>query len=226
VLDFPASGQEAWSLYDRGGPRPEYLWPVLWTESAFNPAAVNSIGCRGINQACPFSIPTPPDYTSWAASQQLRVVVAPMYLAIVAQYGPLRSGTRAYQANFLPATLATAKTLDSVLARRGGAVYAANAGFDWERKGTITVGDLAHFVAKAADTGPVKDAIAQTYALRPGESPHDPVYGEDFPQAAPSSSSGARVAVVALAVVATVGAAAVGAELLRRYAIRHRWLAA
>lgn len=179
-LDFPAFGRGLWALYDTGGPRPEYLLPVLYYESGFDPSIVNSIGCKGINQACPNAIPTPADYTSWTASEQLAGVVAPMYQRIVARYGPIRSGTRAYQANFLPATLPTAASLSSILAVRGSAVYTANAGFDYRHTGAIRVSDLAHAISTAAASRAVQEAISQTYALRPGEMPHDPVYGEDF----------------------------------------------
>ena len=98
----------------------------------------------------------------------------------MARYGPIGSGTRAYQANFLPATLATARSLSSVLATQGDAVYAANSGLDRNHSGAITVGDLAAVVAAMATKPAVQAAIAQTYALRPGESPKDPVYGDDF----------------------------------------------
>lgn len=182
-LDFPGVGQAAWAMYDRTGVRPEYVLPVLWSESGFNPAATNSIGCVGINQACPFAIPTPPDYTSWAASAQWTQVVTPMYVAIVDRYGPIRSGTLAYLANFLPAKLAPGRprSLSTVLATKGSAVYDENAGFDTQKKGTITIGDLGAAVARAASHSMVQAAIAETYKLRPGESPKNSAYGSDYP---------------------------------------------
>ena len=148
---FPAT---LWNpFYAKTGIRPEWIVPVLASESGLNPSIVNSIGCIGINQACPWAVPTPPGYGSYTASQQLAGVVLGMYEAIIAKYGPLRSGVRVYQANFLPASLSKATALDSVLARRpsggcpGGAansqyVYCANSGFDTDHTGVITVGDL------------------------------------------------------------------------------------
>ena len=190
MLDYPQSGYALWSLYDRGGPRPEFILPVLFSESGFSPSVVNSIGCSGLNQLCQG---IPPGYTSWSASQQLQGVVAPMYLSIVSRYGALRSGTRAYQANFLPATLPYKTKLDDVLAYANSsrdvcphcglsqaAVYDANPGLDYRRRGYIAVDDLAHFISRAAGNPTVQRAIAETYALRPGESPYDPVYGEDY----------------------------------------------
>lgn len=188
MLDFPATGSALWALYDAGGPRPEYLLPVFWSESGFQPGAVNSIGCTGLNQLCPFAQNIPDGYASWLASQQIAGPIAGMFKAIVAKYGPIGSGTRAYQANFLPGTLSTDRALTSVLALRGSSVYSANAGLDYQGTGAIRVSDLAHAIAKAAATSSVRSAIAQTYALRPYDSPEDPVYGTDFgvPAAGPS----------------------------------------
>lgn len=184
MLDFPATGQALWALYDRGGPRPEYLLPGLYFESGYDPSIVNSLGYTGINQASTAMLAsyglTSAAYAAMPASQQISQVVTPEYLGIVARYGPLNSGTRAYQANFLPATLATAKSLSSVLASQGDAVYAANSGLDRNHSGDITVGDMAAAVATMASKPAVQSAITQTYALRPGESPKDPVYGTDF----------------------------------------------
>lgn len=221
MLDFPATALALWSLYDRGGPRPEYVLPVLWFESNFQPGIVNSIGCVGINQACPFAMSIPDGYETWSASQQLAGLVSPMYLAIVSKYGPLRSGTRAYQANFLPATLATATSLSSVLATQGDAVYAANSGFDYTHKGTIAVSDLAHAISVSAVNPAVQSAISQTYAQRPSESPSDPVYGTDFllPRAAAALKS------AALPAVALGGAAFLGrAQLARAMRAGLAWL--
>jgi hypothetical protein len=193
VLDFPASGAALWALFDAGGPRPEYVLPVLYSESGFDPSVPNHAGYPyyGINQASTSLITAyagtdPTTYMTWAASEQISTVVSGMFKAIVTSYGPLRSGTRCYQANFLPATLATAHGLGSVLATSPSAIYTANAGFDTAHKGTITVQDLANFVARAATTAAVQQAIAATYALRPALGrPHDPVYGEDFPRGVP-----------------------------------------
>ncbi len=191
-LDFPASGEALWALYDQTGIRPEYLLPVLYSESGFRPDVVNSLGYTGINQASTAMLASygtsSADYATWPASQQIQRVVTPEYANIQNQLGvAIRSGTKAYQLNFLPATLSTAGSLDSVLATEGntneygaGNVYGANAGFDYQHKGTITVGDLAHFVAKAAANPTVQSAISQTYALRPSETMQDPVYGTDF----------------------------------------------
>ncbi len=192
-LDFPAMGSALWSLSDATGLRPEYLLPVLWHESGFNPAIVNGIGCTGINQLCQN---IPDGYAGLSASQQMAAVVSPMFRGLVTRYGALRSGVRVYQANLLPATLPVVKTLSGVLARKGSsapvpgaktpsqaAVYTRNSGLDADKSGAITLADLAAVVRLDAARPQVKSAIAQTYALRPGLSPRDPVYGDDFPGA-------------------------------------------
>jgi hypothetical protein len=227
-LDMPAMGQALWSLSDATGLRPEYVLPVLYNESGFNPAITNSIGCVGINQACPNAMPVPAGYASWAASQQMTGLVTPMYKAIIAKYGAIRSATRAYQANFLPATLPTARNLSSPLAIRGSGaliapglsnavVYAANASLDANKDGVITVADLAAKMSAVVKTPAVQAAIAQTYALRPGSSPMNAVYGQDFPWETLNLTDIALVG-VGVTAVAAASIALARPELFTRYA--------
>lgn len=186
-----------WSLYNKTGIRPEWIVPVLASESGLNPAISNLQGYPygGINQIAYSYLQArgidPTTYLTWSASQQLNGVVTGYMQAQVAAFGPLRSGTRVYQSNFLPITLKTATSLDSVLAVKpaGGCgtgrtsnIYCANPGLDYTKKGTITVGDLAHFVGKQAALPYVKAVIANAYAAAPaGVGPEtDPVYGLDF----------------------------------------------
>ena len=215
---FPAA---LWAMYAQTGIRPEWIVPVLFAESGLNPAAVNSIGCVGINQACPFAVPTPADYTSWTASEQLTGVVTPMYQAITAKFGALRSGARVEQANFLPATLPTAKSLGSVLASQGSAVYAGNAGLDWQHKGTITVADLGHFVGKAAAVPYVQSVIGSAYGVAPAGvgAPTDPVLGTDFGSAAAAGMTPGRYVA---ALVGILGLGAALAYLARQHVLARR----
>jgi hypothetical protein len=176
TASFPA----LWALYDAGGPRPEYVLPVLYSESGFNPTVINSIGCAGVNQACAGLLAslgvTAAEYAAWPASEQITKAVTPYMLA----NSPLHSGTRVYQANFLPATLRTKKSLSSILTVSPDAVYEANAGFDTGHTGVIRLQDLANSIAKSAAQPAVQQAIAAAYALRPGWFPKDPVYGTDY----------------------------------------------
>jgi hypothetical protein len=204
MLDFPATGQALWSLYDATGIRPEYLLPPLYFESAGFQSIQNLAGAPyyGVNQASTTLLAqyglTPAQYLAMPISEQITRVVTPQFAAIESRFGPLRSGTRVYQANFLPATLPIVTSLSGVLAHEGNAnewgagnVYGSNSGLDTAHKGTITLQDLANAVYKAASTTAVQSAIAQTYALRPDEIERDPVYGTDFPFFTP-----ARIALV------------------------------
>jgi hypothetical protein len=198
---FPAA---LWNLYDKTGIRPEWVVPVLYAESGLNPASVNSLGCVGINQACPNAMAIPAGYTGWTASQQMNGLVTPMFQTIQTLYDPIRSGTRCWQANILPATLPStthpstkrvlpaAPYLSSIIATKtspcpaapqGGNYYCANRGLDYTNKGTITVSDLAHFISLKATVPYVKSVIASAYAVAPpGAGPEtDPTYGTDFP---------------------------------------------
>ena len=176
-----------WALYDRTGIRPEWIAPTLYIESGFNPALQNRAGAPyyGIGQNAAGDIAaagaTPAEYMTWSAEEQLAEVVTPYFARQVKAFGPLRSGTRVYQANFLPGTLPTARGLSQVIAWRGSAFYAANAAaLDPTRDGAITVSDIALVVARAAAEGEVRAALAQAYALRPSERMTSPVYGADF----------------------------------------------
>ena len=98
-----------WNMYAKTGIRPEFLIPVLFSESGLNPAIQNFQGYPyyGINQINGTYLQRlgidPSTYLTWSASQQLASVVTPYMQAQIAAFGPLRSGTRVYQANFLPA---------------------------------------------------------------------------------------------------------------------------
>ena len=217
-LDFPATANTLWAGYVAGKlPRPEYLLPCLYSESGFSTSVTNSIGCTGLNQLCPFAWPIPAGYASWSASQQIAGPITSMFGQLIAKYGPLNSGTRTYLANFLPAYLPKATSLSSVLAVQGGAVYSANSGLDYQKKGAITVGDLSHFIARAAANTTVQSAIAQTYALAPGGvgPQQDPVFGTDF-NASPSPF-GLPLADLALAAAAALSLAGLGYLAWREY---------
>lgn len=185
-LDFPATARALWALFDKGGPRPEYLLPVLYSESGFDPSRPNQAGSPhyGLGQTSGDAIAgagmSVADFLALSASQQISQFVGPFMLALVKQYGPLRSATRVYQGNYVPSSLAFAHGLDSVISSFGQPFYTANQILDWQHKGAITVRDMAHSVEISARTGAVQSAIANTYTERPGEHPHEPVLGEDF----------------------------------------------
>jgi hypothetical protein len=190
-LDWPYAAQALWEIYDAGGPRPEYLIPILARESSLQPNASNG-AYHGLNQVGTDYLASRgisvDDYLKWPASSQLRRIVKPFLMIHAAQFGPMRSGIRTYQMNYLPATVRDGMTdLDDVLVTNKSPLY--NGGLDWNHDGKITVGDLAFVVhdllvnTTTTKLGPiVQDAIARTYEVRPEERIHDPVYGEDYPQ--------------------------------------------
>jgi hypothetical protein len=189
ALDDP-SYAALWTIYATTGLRPEYLLPVLSSESGLDPSTPNRAGAPfyGINQASGAYLSargiSPADYLTWPASEQLTRVVGPMLAGVVRETATLpRSATRLYQANFLPVTLkGGGGGLSRVLAWRGGPVYAANAGLDWQRRGAILVDDLAFAMMRQARNVAVRSAIAKAYAIAPAGagSPREPVYGQDF----------------------------------------------
>ena len=175
-----------WSLYDATGIRPEYVIPVLALESNFDPTVGNRAGTPyyGIGQNGGAWLAArgidPQDFLTWTAEQQITAAVTPYFLELVRQYGPIRSATRAYQGNFLPATLPTARSLAQIVTVRGTQAYTFNAGLDPLKHGAITVSDLALVMARQLARLEVQQAIRDAYAQRPAERPRNPVYGDDF----------------------------------------------
>ena len=183
ALDQPASSDALWGIYNATGIRPEWLLPVLYFESGFNPGASNGpyVGLNQISsdQLSAWGIDAG-SYASWSASQQLENVVKRYFVGIQNTYGPLRSATRIEQANFLPVTLKTATSLSSTLTSAPSPYYESNQVFDRTHKGFITVQDLADAMTKAAGSRAVQSAISAAYAGKLFDSPTDPVYGYDF----------------------------------------------
>jgi len=226
MLDAPAAYTALWQITADTGIKPEWLLPVLWLESQFNPAVPNSAGqpFYGINQASTaliqqYADTDPQTYLTWPASQQLSTVVDGYLKSLVHSYGPLRSATRVYQSNFLPATLATAKNLTDVIASAANDpynFYKYNSGLDVNHDGQITVADIAAKMKQAASTPQVQQAIVAAYAAKDSSTgvglpfstaPTDInhiVYGDDYStlQQYPVATA---IAVGAIVVAAGVG---------------------
>lgn len=175
-----------WSIADQTGIRPEYLIPVLYFESGFQPSAANAAGAPyyGIAQTSAAQLAalgtTPAAYLGMSAAAQIALAVAPFFRNAAA-LAPIRSATRAYQANFLPATLPTVRGLTQVVAPHGTSAYASNPALDPFHHGAILLSDLAAVMSRSAEAPAVKQAIARAYALRPSAGvPRNPVYGTDF----------------------------------------------
>jgi hypothetical protein len=177
---------ELWTLYDQSGIRPEWVLPMLYLESGFDPTLQNRAGAPYYGLAQDFGPYlarhniTPAEYVAMPASGQLAAIVVPRLAGLVKAWGPLRSATRVYQANFQPASLKTARSLSSVIVWRGHPDYAANTILDVFKDGAITVSDLAWWMADRAAQPEARAALARAYALRPTEKPANTVYGGDF----------------------------------------------
>ena len=177
---------ELWKLYDVSGVRPEWVIPMLYLESGFDPSKPNAAGAPhyGIAQDYGPYLQRhgidPATYVTLSAAEQLRTIVAPRIAELARSYGPLRSATRVYQANYVPGTLKTTPGLSSVVAWRGTPAYRDNAGLDVTRDGAITVSDLAWWMDNRARQPEARAAILRAYELRPNETPANVVYGTDF----------------------------------------------
>lgn len=178
--------QELWALYDASGIRPEWVLPMLYLESGFDPSKPNQAGAPYYGLAQDYGPYLerhgiqPSAYLGMTAQEQLAAIVVPRLEGMAKAYGPLKSATRVYQANFLPGTLATAPRLSSVVAWKGSQAYNANALLDATHDGAITVSDLAWWMAVEAAQPEAHAALLRAYALRPTEKPQNAAYGGDF----------------------------------------------
>jgi hypothetical protein len=175
-----ASYAELWRITSETGVLPEHILPTLYFESGFDPSIQNRSGADyfGLNQASTDLISAyagtdPQTYLTWPASAQLRTVVRGYVKALVNQYGKIHSATRFEQANFYPASLETARGLNDAIVSAPSAAYNANAGLDKDKKGSITVSDLARVMTTAASSRAVQSAIAATYANKGRYAPLD-----------------------------------------------------
>lgn len=228
-LDFPASASALADITAATGIRAEWLLPVLFHESGFDPAIQNragapyyGLGQNGVDDIQNYAGTDPQTYMTWPASKQLATVIKGYFSAAVHSAGPLRSGVRVYQAEYLPGTLNSAKKLDDVIASASNdphGFYKANAGLDANHDGAITLADLATVVAASARQPAVQQAIKDTYAARdsmagnpfskpPPTDVNWDVYGDDYPQGGGGSDTNNVIAAVAVLVLA--GAVAYG----------------
>jgi hypothetical protein len=195
-----ASYGELWRLTDmtNGDLRPEYVLAFMGYESGLQPGAQNG-GCYGLNQLCsakPGGV-DPQTYLSWPASKQIRHGVAPYLKWLNDTYGPLRSGVRLYQGNWIPESLKLAHNFPDVIAARGGTRYKGQEGvfyddnrtLDTNHDGQVTVGDIDAVINAQLRKPSVDAAIAAAYVFRgeprPGvgasiDGPRNPALGTDF----------------------------------------------
>lgn len=160
---------------------PSWVLLVLDSESGLNPAALNSLGYAGLNQISSTFLRSkgidPNDYVTWPASRQLTQVVLPFISAQVAFLKPQTVSTPGvlYGLNFLPGRVKSNGTSEnSVLTQSPEAYYTANKGLDFNKDGSITIGDLDAFLYKLSKTQGYQNALAQLQAADPSiQNPYE-----------------------------------------------------
>jgi hypothetical protein len=205
-----------WDAAELADTRPEVLLTVWCAESGLDPSAENAVGCIGLNQSCPKSMGGPgfpvdaATYKASPASVQMDWILPQLLDAVRANGGGFLSAARYWQANMLPATLATARAPNDTIAAAAGpyaAGYAANKDLDFNRDGRITLADLGAYLQKHyGGSSILRSAVATAYAQRPSGAPWSSpalVFSE------PSRGGGGIVA-------GLLAAAGLGAVLLRR----------
>ncbi len=127
---------------------PDWLASVMSLESGFNPAAVNpSGGATGLIQFMPATA-----RRLGTTTTALKTMSAVEQLPWVEGYyrpfaGRIRSLEDMYMANFLPSFIG--RSSDTVIASDPDAIYVQNMGFDPQKKGYITVGDVSSAIRSA-----------------------------------------------------------------------------
>jgi hypothetical protein len=170
-----------WTLAINTKTRPEIFLAVWQNESGLQPGITNSIGCVGLNQTCPSpngpgfpSGMTGAQYAALPASSQLSWITGQVNSAIKLNGGPFRSASRYYQANFLPGTLPTAKSGNSVIAAKAGpyaSAYNANPGLDPTHDGKITLNDLGAALEPGTKTSNFQSTLSTLYSNKPANAP-------------------------------------------------------
>jgi hypothetical protein len=210
-----------WKLAAASQTRPEVFLTVWFAESGLDPKARNpKTGCIGLNQTCAAEIGGPGFPSSAQAFQAADASgqldwIAPQVLDQVRRNGGgFRSAARYQQANWLPATLDSAKAPNDVIAGAGGpfaAAYRDNATFDVHKRGSITLADLGDYLEQVVTTrgidvdrgAPLEVAIHTAYApsnrptWAPWTSPNLVIH-EPGPTRSPRGGGGVLVAMAGL----------------------------
>jgi hypothetical protein len=131
------------------GASPFDLLQIFFTESGFDPKALNSMGCVGVNQFCPgtFGKAVPglsqTGYRNLSAGDQLRRYVVPF----LSQKPPsaMRSARDLYWVNWRPATFLAGAPDSHVIFAPASGDLGLDAGLG-HGKPFVTAGDLRQFV--------------------------------------------------------------------------------
>ncbi|HEX7666007.1 MAG TPA: transglycosylase SLT domain-containing protein [Polyangiaceae bacterium] len=140
------------ALGDRRGSDPAIFLVVWCVESNLNPAAMNSIGARGLNQFLPStlaSLGAPADFEKLSGEKQLPWIEKFIANGEHRNGGPFQTAARYYHSNFFPVTMSRGDSPDTVVAARDAAdprerdAYTANPALDADHDGKITLADLS-----------------------------------------------------------------------------------
>lgn len=169
TLDWPDFGYALWKVNNELGLKPEWVLPVLYLESRFDPAATNPSGCVGLNQFCSstyahyVNVPVE-QYRQWPASSQLAGPIF-NYWRDALRSGRIDSAARLMVAQLSHSLLTS--TGDGVVLSAPSAEYYANAGvFDPTGKGYFTLQDIAGVLSYDLRQPAVQDALSRAYDAR------------------------------------------------------------
>lgn len=140
------------ALGNRRGSDPAIFLTVWCVESGCNPAAINSIGARGLNQMLPSTLAAlgaPADFEKLSGEAQLPWIEKLIASGEHRNGGPFQTAARYYHSNFFPVTMARGNGPETVVAAKDATdprerdAYTYNPGLDADGDGKITLSDLA-----------------------------------------------------------------------------------
>ena len=138
------------------GINPNWLATVISFESGFDPRIVNKqSGATGLIQWVPYVAESMYGIPKEKASDVIRSKSAMEQLDMVKRFfephkGKLKSLDDVYLAVFMPALIGQKPS--KIVARKGSKVYEQNSGFDKDKKGYYTVGDITSKIRKHQGT--------------------------------------------------------------------------
>lgn len=203
----PEFRSELWRVATRLGLEAGYIAAVMAHESGFSPMAKNPQGgATGLIQFMPATA-----QALGTSTQALASMSAEEQLTYVEKFfRPYAHSIRKdvpgdyLMATFMPAFVG--RSPDTVLFSRGDKGYAANSGFDHDKKGTITIADVTNDIDKIVATARTLPSIevdttlplGGAGSLRPSSSPLSAPLSFSGPSSLPVLRAGSRGSAVVL----------------------------
>jgi hypothetical protein len=163
-------------LFDKWGPSAVGLLEVMQSEAGMHSSAHNPGGATGLIQFEPDTLAglgwhqTMLAFAGLSAEEQLPWVEKYFATRRVPPKLPA-TGTDFYVDTFLPVDEPHAEDPSFVLAKQGDGIYEANAVFDKDHKGTITIDDLTAAIQRNASGARWQEALARLEFIAGGGSP-------------------------------------------------------